>query len=94
MAAGRDSRAFRSLAARLRRELPAVCSICFRPIDTDLHHLDPWSWTLDHVIPLAEWPDGLLVESNLKPAHRRCNLLKGAGRAPQMERPRQSRRWV
>lgn len=91
---GRDSRAFRALAKRLRAELPPVCSICFRPIDVTLHHMDAWSWTLDHVRPLAEWPEGLLVESNLKPAHRRCNILKGAGGMPTVVRPKQSRRWL
>lgn len=91
---GRGSRAFRNLSARLRTELPPVCSICFREIDLRLHHLDPWSWTLDHVTPLATWPEGLLVESNLKPAHRRCNQLKGMGGMPVVERPRTSRQWT
>lgn len=92
--AGRDSRAFRTLAKRLKAELPAVCSICFRPIDLELHHLNAWAWTLDHVVPLASWPEGLLVESNLKPAHRRCNMLKGAGGLPRVDRPRASRKWL
>lgn len=92
---GRGSRAFRKLSARLRGELPPVCWLCCKPIDLALHHLDPWSWTLDHVTPLAVWPEGLLVESNLRPAHRRCNMLKGAGGwTPSQDKPRSSRKWT
>lgn len=50
------------------------CHICGRPIDYGLPHLDPLSFVVDHVIPLAlGGPDTL---ANKLPAHRSCNRDK------------------
>ena len=54
--------------ARIKQDQPA-CHICGKPIDYTLPHLDPMSFVVDHVIPLAKGgPDAL---SNKKAAHRR-----------------------
>lgn len=90
MTAGRDGRNWRRLVAIARREFVPVCHLCRLPIDMDLDHRHPMSWTLDHLISLDQGgePEEL---SNLAPAHRSCNSRKGVGRpvAP----PKTSRKW-
>jgi len=61
--------------ARIARDKPA-CHICGRPIDYALPHLDPMSFVVDHVVPLAK--GGLDVMENKKAAHRGCNSTKRA----------------
>lgn len=56
---------------RLLAKYGMVCHLCKKTIEKD-----QMSW--DHVIPLAR--GGTHTEENLKPAHRRCNSLKGAGK--------------
>lgn len=51
------------------------CSICGLPINYDLKSPDPWSFTVDHIIPITN--GGTSDMENLAPAHRRCNLVKG-----------------
>lgn len=53
------------------------CSICGLPINYDLKSPDPWSFTVDHIIPITN--GGTSDIENLAPAHRRCNLVKGTG---------------
>lgn len=50
------------------------CHICGDDIDYDSHHLDPRSFTIDHVIPVAR--GGADELDNLAPAHRACNRTK------------------
>lgn len=52
------------------------CAICNQPIDYDAHHLDPMSFTVDHIVPLAA--GGTDTIDNIQPAHRKCNRDKGA----------------
>ena len=56
------------------------CYHCGEPIDYDAHHLDPASFQIDHLTPLAAARDGedLDVLENLVPSHRSCNRAKGA----------------
>jgi len=61
--------------ARIARDKPA-CHICGVAIDYALPHLDPMSFVVDHVIPLAK--GGLDVIENKKAAHRACNSKKRA----------------
>ena len=61
--------------ARIARDKPA-CHICGKAIDYTLPHLDPMSFVVDHVIPLAKL--GLDVIENKKAAHRACNSKKRA----------------
>jgi 5-methylcytosine-specific restriction endonuclease McrA len=56
--------------AAILAEHGMVCHICGRPIGglSDLH--------FDHVVPLAR--GGAHTAGNIRPAHKRCNLSKGA----------------
>lgn len=92
MTAGRQGRTWRTLAARMRVELPPVCWICGQGIDLSLDgQRDPMAWTLDHVLPVATHPHLAEEPSNLRAAHRRCNSSKGTGdKGP---KPKSSRRW-
>jgi 5-methylcytosine-specific restriction endonuclease McrA len=54
----------------IRRDEPP-CHVCGEPIDYEAHHLDPLSFTIDHVHPIAlGGPDTL---DNCAAAHRKCN---------------------
>ena len=79
MVKGRSGRPWRRLVALAKRELPPVCHVCKGHIDITLHHLDDRAWSLDHIEPLALGgaPEDL---ANVLPAHRICNLRKGARR--------------
>lgn len=59
----------------MENEMP--CSICGLPINYDIPSPNPWSFTVDHVIPITS--GGTSDIENLAPAHRRCNLVKGTG---------------
>jgi 5-methylcytosine-specific restriction endonuclease McrA len=61
--------------ARIARDKPS-CHICGKAIDYTLPHTDPWSYVLDHVMPLAK--GGADAISNKKAAHRECNSKKRA----------------
>ena len=64
---------------RMRRQIARsqpACHLCGEPIDYQLHHLDPRSFVIDHVIPLIK--GGADALSNVKAAHRlrECNSKK------------------
>lgn len=61
--------------ARIARDKPA-CHICGVAIDYSLPHLDPMSFVVDHVKPLAK--GGTDTLDNKKAAHRGCNSTKRA----------------
>jgi len=61
--------------ARIARDKPA-CHLCGVAIDYTLHHLDPMSFVVDHVMPLAK--GGADAMDNKKAAHRECNSKKRA----------------
>ena len=54
-----------------------ICQLCFDPVDPDLHYLDNWAATLDHIVcqSWTESPDH--SPSNLRLAHRWCNSVRG-----------------
>ena len=52
-----------------------VCGICGRPVNFDLRFPDPWSATVDHIIPISEGGSPTDI-SNMQLAHFRCNRLK------------------
>jgi 5-methylcytosine-specific restriction endonuclease McrA len=54
------------------------CHLCGEEIDYEAHWLDPLSFTIDHIIPLAM--GGLDELENIAAAHRKCNRSKGDGR--------------
>lgn len=77
MAGGWNSNgnAKRKLRERMRKE-GAPCHLCGRPIDYTLPASDPWSFQLDHIVPIAR--GGAVYDpENVAPAHRICNARKG-----------------
>ena len=74
----RGGRPYRRQASRMKRE-GGVCHLCGLPIDPDLESPHPMSFSVDHVIPLALGGDRD-DPSNLRPAHRMCNMKRGTGR--------------
>jgi 5-methylcytosine-specific restriction endonuclease McrA len=61
-----------------------VCWLCSRP----------GADTVDHILPLALYPELAHDMSNLRPAHKSCNSRKGAGGVSEQVRPMpRSRRW-
>jgi len=69
------------------------CHLCGKDIDYDADHLDPMSFQIDHIVPLAKGGQDTL--ENLAAAHRGCNRAKGDG--PRQVRPAvayvTARRW-
>lgn len=55
-----------------------TCQLCFELVDRFAHHLDPWAPTLDHIIPRSVAVDD--SASNLRTAHRWCNMILNDGR--------------
>lgn len=56
-----------------------VCQLCLAPVDPGVRWPDPWSPSLDHVVPVSS-PDYVNhghTMSNTQLAHLRCNLAKG-----------------
>ena len=51
------------------------CGICGRPVNFDKKFPDPWSATLDHIIPIQKGGDPASLE-NLQLAHLQCNRIK------------------
>lgn len=53
------------------------CGICGRPVDFDKKFPDPWSATLDHIIPVSKGGAPAALE-NLQLAHLQCNRQKAS----------------
>lgn len=51
------------------------CAICGRPVDFNRVFPDPWSATLDHIVPVSKGGDPAALE-NLQLAHLQCNRIK------------------
>lgn len=88
---GRSGRPLTRLRDKIKREGSHICWLCGKPIDMALHYNDPWSWTMDHLIPLSDAPWLALDEANIREAHRSCNSSRGK-RAP-IRKVRASRNW-
>ncbi|WP_406527360.1 HNH endonuclease [Streptomyces sp. I8-5] len=61
----------------LRRTGTHTCWLCGGWIDVELPDTHPMSWTMDHVLPLSEYPHLALDPTNHREAHRTCNSAKG-----------------
>ena len=53
-----------------------VCQLCGKPVDRGLEWPDPFSASLDHVVPVSAGGEHSLLNCQL--AHLRCNQAKGA----------------
>ena len=53
----------------------SLCGICGRAVNFDKKFPDPWSATLDHIIPIEKGGDPASLE-NLQLAHLQCNRIK------------------
>lgn len=53
-----------------------ACKLCSHPINKALKWPNPWSPSLDHIVPMSL--GGPHVPGNVQCAHLRCNILKGA----------------
>lgn len=53
------------------------CAICGRPVNFDKVFPDPWSPTVDHIIPIIKGGDPASLE-NLQLAHLQCNRMKSS----------------
>ena len=58
------------------KALQPPCALCGLPINYELKHPNPWSFTIDHIIPISK--GGTTDEGNLQPAHFKCNRLNPA----------------
>lgn len=74
----------RKLRARLKAE-GRPCHLCGQPIDYGLPLGDPWSFELDHVVPIARGGDPYDYGS-VAASHRICNQRKGC-RPARFRRP-------
>lgn len=76
-------KAYRQQYKALRLEVVRVhglrCHLCTGPIDLRCEGDEPGALTLDHLVPRRL--GGTDDVSNLRPAHRRCNLAREAGQA-------------
>ena len=71
-----NGNATRKLRARLKAE-GRPCHLCGRPIDYSLPPRTPWSFELDHIVPIARGGDPYSY-ANAAASHRICNERKGA----------------
>ena len=55
----------------------SVCAICGRPVNFDLKFPDPWSPTVDHIIPISKGGSPADM-ANMQLAHLQCNRLKAS----------------
>ncbi len=70
------STAVRNIHRRAIAKGKPNCALCGESIDYGLPHLDPGSFVVDHVVPLAA--GGTDTLDNKQPAHRQCNARKAA----------------
>ena len=55
----------------------SVCAICGRPVNFDLRFPDPWSATVDHIIPIQKGGSPADI-ANMQLAHLQCNRIKSS----------------
>lgn len=87
----RGGRPYRREAARLKRE-GGVCHLCGHPIDPDLEHPDPWSFSVDHATPVS-MGGAVSDRRNMRPAHLICNMRRGTGKGTPHTPNNRSSKW-
>jgi 5-methylcytosine-specific restriction endonuclease McrA len=94
---GRAGKRYLRLCAQVRKRRDP-CGLCGQPIDYNAPPRTRWSFSLDHITPLAHG-GGVLDEANAQAAHFGCNSRRGG--ATRRGRPERalspvvtsSRRW-
>lgn len=75
---GADKTIFMRYKQRLLNECGedgfTTCAICGLPINLSLPYPNPWSLTIDHVVPISK--GGRTSFDNMQPAHMKCNRAK------------------
>jgi 5-methylcytosine-specific restriction endonuclease McrA len=69
----RGTRAWKQLRAQYRAARIQPCAICGHDIDYDADTHSPWSFVLDHIVPVKWDRQAALDPGNVRPAHSRCN---------------------
>jgi hypothetical protein len=82
----RSSHQYQALRAQFRHDEElrwvegrrgAPCWLCGNDIDYRLQHPHPYSWSLDHAVPVHERPELLKDVGNFRSAHLDCNQQRG-----------------
>lgn len=79
--AGRSTRRYKTLRAEFRRKCRATnkpCWLCGKPIDYELPHTHPESFSVDHAIPVSVRPDLAEDPKAFRASHSLCNTRRGA----------------
>jgi hypothetical protein len=56
----------------------APCWLCGGDIDYRLDYPHPYSWSLDHAIPVSDRPELMKDRNNFRSSHLDCNLQRGS----------------
>jgi hypothetical protein len=56
-----------------------ICQLCLEAVDPDLHYLDDWAASLDHIVCQSTTTEPDHSPANLRLAHRWCNTVRGDG---------------
>ncbi len=72
---GRAGHRWRQLVARVKRE-ETHCAWCLAPLAPEVPYPDPWSTSVDHIVPLIEG-GAPLARWNVCAMHKVCNERKG-----------------
>jgi 5-methylcytosine-specific restriction endonuclease McrA len=64
-----------NLRARIYYRDKGICGICKKLIDLRLEYPNPYSMSIDHIVPVSQ--GGTNNQFNLQPAHLVCNSSRG-----------------
>ena len=70
-------RAWRNLRTRVLFE-ESCCGLCGGWVDKSLPNPHPGAPQVDHIVPVSLAPELVMVRSNLRLVHRKCNLKRNA----------------
>lgn len=74
---GRAGPKWQALEAQVLAEETHCCR-CGRPVDKTLPRRHRWGATIDHLIEIDRWPEGIYLRSNVRLAHGHCNYAAGS----------------
>lgn len=72
---GRTGHRWRMVSAQVKSE-ESHCWICNQYINPYCEPRSPMSFSVDHLLPLKEYPHLALERTNLRAAHLRCNVIR------------------